>query len=358
MRAQPRRDQRPRRRRARELRCSRRATVARRATRSHARRRSGRPCPEARSRQSFAPTTVSTFRAERARDRARPDDVSRLSRGIRRSRARASIARRPREGRIPDRRARRRCPRSCSRARSERPGSSGTPSSLRSSEDFRVVRYDHPGHGRSPTPESHRSPSSRWPTGVVELLDALELERVSFCGLSLGGMVGMALALRAPERLDRLVLCCTAAHLGPVEGWYERARGRASRRDVSDRGARCSDAGSRERFRDESPVTVARFREMLEGTPAEGYAACCEAIARWDARSDVSAIRTPTLVIAGDDDVATPPAGRRVPRRDRSPAPSSRSSPSCAHLANVEQPTLFTRALLGHLRVPAGTEAT
>ena len=62
-----------------------------------------------------------------------------------------------------------------------------------------------------------------------------------------------------------------------------------------------------QRFREESPVTIARFREMLEGTPAEGYAACCEAIARWDARSDVSAIRAPTLVISGDDDVAAPP---------------------------------------------------
>ena len=180
-------------------------------------------------------------------------------------------------------------------------------------EDFRVVRYDHPGHGRSPIPDASLTVESL-ADGVVELIDALDLERVSFCGLSLGGMVGMALALRAPERVDRLVLCCTAAHLGPVEGWYERAevvraRGTSAIADA------VLGRWFTERFRDESPVTIARFREMLEGTPAEGYAACCEAIARWDARSDVSAIRAPTLVISGDDDVAAPPRGRRVSRR-------------------------------------------
>jgi len=87
---------------------------------------------------------------------------------------------------------------------------------------FRVLRYDHPGHGDSPVaPDLTVEDLAE---RVLELLDSLELERVSFCGLSLGGMVGMALALRSPERLDRLALCSTAAYLGPPEGWYERAR--------------------------------------------------------------------------------------------------------------------------------------
>jgi 3-oxoadipate enol-lactonase len=222
-------------------------------------------------------------------------------------------------------------------------------------EDFRVVRYDHPGHGRSPIPDASLTIESL-AEGVVELIDALDLERISFCGLSLGGMVGIALALRAPERVDRLVLCCTAAHLGPVEGWYERAevvraRGTSAIADA------VLGRWFTERFRDESPVTIARFREMLEGTPAEGYAACCGAIARWDARSDVSAIRAPTLVISGDDDVATPPQDGAF-LAGSIPGAELTVLPECAHLANVEQPALFTRALLGHLRVPAGTEAT
>ena len=222
-------------------------------------------------------------------------------------------------------------------------------------EDFRVVRYDHPGHGRSPIPDASLTVESL-ADGVVELIDALDLERVSFCGLSLGGMVGMALALRAPERVDRLVLCCTAAHLGPVEGWYERAEV-VRARGISAIADAVLGRWFTERFRDESPVTIARFREMLEGTPAEGYAACCEAIARWDARSDVSAIRAPTLVISGDDDVAAPPQDGAF-LAGSIPGAELTVLPECAHLANVEQPALFTRALLGHLRVPAGTEAT
>jgi len=221
-------------------------------------------------------------------------------------------------------------------------------------EDFRVVRYDHPGHGRSPIPDASLTVESL-ADGVVELIDALDLERVSFCGLSLGGMVGMALALRAPERVDRLVLCCTAAHLGPVEGWYERAEVVRARGTSAIAGAVLG-RWFTQRFRDESPVTIARFREMLEGTPAEGYAACCEAIARWDARSDVSAIRAPTLVISGEDDVATPPEDGAF-LAGSIPDAELTVLPECAHLANVEQPALFTRALLGHLRVPAGTEA-
>jgi 3-oxoadipate enol-lactonase len=222
-------------------------------------------------------------------------------------------------------------------------------------EDFRVIRFDHPGHGRSPIPDAPVTVGSL-ADDVVELLDTLELERVSFCGLSLGGMVGMALALRAPERLDRLVLTCTAAYLGPADGWSERARvvrGRGTAAIAEAVLARWFT----ERFRDENAATVARFREMLEAIPSEGYAACCEAISRWDARSEVSAIRAPTLVISGADDVATPVEDGAF-LADAIPGAELALLPECAHLANVEQPTLFARTLLHHLRAPAGTEAT
>ena len=221
--------------------------------------------------------------------------------------------------------------------------------------DFQVVRFDLPGHGRSPIPDCPITVQSI-ADAIVELLDALELDRVSFCGLSLGGMVGMALALQAPNRLDRLVLCCTAAFLGPVEGWHERAR------IVRAQGTHAIAEAVlgrwfTKRFRDGSPDAAERFRTMLEGIPAEGYAACCEAIAHWDARSDVSAIPTPTLVISGEDDVATPPAdGAFLAAAIR--GAELTVLPECGHLANVEQPDLFTQALLGHLRVPTGTEAT
>jgi len=222
-------------------------------------------------------------------------------------------------------------------------------------EDFRVVRFDHPGHGRSPVPAAPITVESL-ADDVVELLDTLELERVSFCGLSLGGMVGMALAFRAPERLDRLVLCCTAARLGPATGWHERAR-IVRARGTSAIAEAVLGRWFTERFRTDHPVAVARFREMLEGVSSEGYAACCEAIARWDGRSEVRAIRAPTLVISGADDVATPPSDGAF-LAESIPGADLTILSDCAHLANVEQAAVFSRALVGHLQVPAGTEAT
>jgi 3-oxoadipate enol-lactonase len=220
---------------------------------------------------------------------------------------------------------------------------------------FRVLRFDHPGHGASEPPAGPITVGTL-AHDLIELLDELELERVSFCGLSLGGMVGMALALEAPERVDRLVLSCTAAYLGPPEGWHERARivrehGTAAVAETVV--GRWFTAG----FHAERPTTVAYFREMLESTPSEGYAACCEAIARWDARDGVHAIRAPTLVIAGAADQAATPADAA------SLAQAIAGSeidvlPEAAHLANVEQPALFNRALLRHLGVrPSSEEA-
>ena len=150
--------------------------------------------------------------------------------------------------------------------------------------DFRVVRYDHPGHGRSPTPESPVTVESL-ADDVVDLLDALGLERVSFCGLSLGGMVGMALALRAPERLDRLVLCCTAAHLGPVEGWYRARASRARRRDVRDRRGGDRTLVHRAVPRREPGDGRALSRDA-RGNPGRGLRGVLRGDRRWDARSD------------------------------------------------------------------------
>jgi 3-oxoadipate enol-lactonase len=218
---------------------------------------------------------------------------------------------------------------------------------------FRVLRYDHPGHGRSEAPSGPTTVEAL-AAGVVELLDRLGLERVSFCGLSLGGMVGMALALEAPERVDRLALCCTAAYLGPPEGWHERARlvRAAGTAAIAER---VLERWFTQRYRDESPATVRRFRETLEATPPEGYATCCEAIASWDARTSIGAIRAPTLVIAGAQDVATPPEDGAF-LAESIPAAELIVLSDAAHLANVEQPEPFNQALLGHFVVPSSSE--
>ncbi|MET0560273.1 MAG: 3-oxoadipate enol-lactonase [Gaiellaceae bacterium] len=213
-------------------------------------------------------------------------------------------------------------------------------------EHLRILSYDHPGHGSSPLPEPPCTVESLT-QDLLALLDELEVERVSLCGVSLGGMVGMALALAAPERVERLVLSCTSAYLGPPEGWTDRAR------TVRAAGVEAiADSVISRWFTTalarEEPETVARFRAMLTATPREGYARCCEAVGAWDARERISAIAAPVLVIAGDEDPATPVAHAELI--------ASRVAESrlvvlarAGHLANVERADAFTAAVLEHL---------
>lgn len=213
-------------------------------------------------------------------------------------------------------------------------------------ERFRVLMYDHPGHGASALPEQPYTVEAL-ADGLLELLDALGLERVSLCGVSLGGMVGMALALEAPERVDRLVLSCTSAYLGPPEGWAERARIVRAEGMESIADTVVGRWFTPELAREE-PETVARFRAMLAATPPEGYARCCEAVGAWDARGRISAIAAPVLVVAGKDDAATPVESAEL-IASRIPGARLHVLERAAHLANVERAEAFTSAVLEHL---------
>ena len=211
---------------------------------------------------------------------------------------------------------------------------------------FRVLTYDHPGHGASRLPED--APTvERFAGGLLGLLDELGLERVSLCGVSLGGMVGMALAVDAPERVERLVLACTSAYLGPPDGWSERAkivRTRGMEAIVDTVVGRWFTPA----LEGEEPETVARFRAMLAATPPEGYARCCEAVGAWDARERISAIAVPVLVVAGADDPATPVEHAEL-IASRIPGGRLQVLDRAAHLANVERSDAFTSAVLEHL---------
>ena len=213
-------------------------------------------------------------------------------------------------------------------------------------ERFRVLTYDHPGHGASELPEQPCTVAAI-ANSLLGLLDELGLDRVSVCGLSLGGMVGMALAVEAPERIERLVLACTSAHLGPREPWDERARVvRAEGMDA------IADTVVGRWFTQEltleDPESVARFRAMLAATPPEGYARCCEAIGAWDARGRISAITAPVLVVAGAEDPATPVEHAEL-IASRIPGARLHVLERAAHLANVERAEAFTSAVLEHL---------
>jgi 3-oxoadipate enol-lactonase len=213
-------------------------------------------------------------------------------------------------------------------------------------EHWRVVRYDHRGHGRSPVPPGPYELADLG-ADALALLDRLGAERVHWCGLSLGGMVGMWLAINAPERIDRLVLCCTSAKLGPPSMWAERAATvRAHGVDaIADAGIGRWLTGG---FVAREPQTAAEVRAMLAATPAEGYAGCCAAIEHMDLLDRLGGIRAPTLVIAAAQDPATPPEhGERI----ASAVPGARLAviDNAAHLATVEQPAVMTDLIAGHL---------
>jgi 3-oxoadipate enol-lactonase len=207
---------------------------------------------------------------------------------------------------------------------------------------FRVLRYDQVGHGRSDVPPGPYT-IELLARELLALLDRLEIERASFCGLSLGGALGMWLGANAPDRLDRLVLAGTSAYFGPPERWIERAQ------IVRAHGMEPIAEATMERWFTPAFGGVAPFRERLVATPAEGYAACCDALRDWDFRNELGRISVPALVLAGADDPATPPAQAELIAAGI-PGAELVVVADAAHLLNVEQPQAFNTAVLEHLR--------
>ena len=211
---------------------------------------------------------------------------------------------------------------------------------------FRVVRYDHRGHTGSPVPSG---PYTLDDLGgdVLALLDTLGVDRVHLGGVSLGGMVAMWLASNAPERIDRMVLVCTSARLGPPEAWQiraatVRAQGIAAVAEAVLRRWLPAD------FAERHPDAVDNLRAMLLATPAEGYALCCGVVEHMDLEDALSTVVAPTLVIAGLEDVSTPPAhAQRIV--DRIPDARLALVAGAAHLANISRPELVGQLMHDHL---------
>ena len=207
----------------------------------------------------------------------------------------------------------------------------------------RMIRYDARGHGRSPVPEGRYSLADLG-RDALALLDRLGIASADVCGLSLGGMTAMWLAAHAPDRVRRLVLCCTSALLGPPEQWA----GRAATVRAHGTAAVADAVVARwltPRYAVAHPDTVAYLREMIAATPAAGYAAACHAIEDMDLRPDLPRITAKTLVIAGADDPSTPPAHAR---EIAAGIPGARLEilADAAHLATYEQPEAANRLIL------------
>lgn len=200
------------------------------------------------------------------------------------------------------------------------------------SDTFRSLRYNQ--RGRTSVEQLGRD--------LLGLLD--EFERVSICGLSLGGATAMWVAANAPERIDRLVLACTSARFGEPGPWLERAA------IVREQGLEpIADDIVGRWFTPAAPAeVVARFRQTLVDTPRDEYAACCEALAHWDIRDRLGEIQAPTLVIAAAEDPATPPGHAEV-LANGIPDAKLVVLPDAAHLANVEQAEAFSTLVAEHL---------
>jgi 3-oxoadipate enol-lactonase/4-carboxymuconolactone decarboxylase len=211
---------------------------------------------------------------------------------------------------------------------------------------FRVVRYEHRGHGGTPAPAG---PCSIDDLGadLLGVIDQVGAERVSIAGVSLGGMVAMWLAARHPERVERLVLACTAPQLLPARAWTERAATvRASGPSVllETLLGRWFTPG----FIAGRPDVAAVVADMLAQVSSDGYAGACDAIAAMDQWDDLARITAPTLVLAGASDPVCPP--EIALRMHQAIAGSSLVVlPGASHLANIEQAERFTAALVDHL---------
>lgn len=214
-------------------------------------------------------------------------------------------------------------------------------------QSFRLLRFDHRGHGQSPAPPGPYELADL-ADDVLELMDSLGIARASLCGLSLGGMVGMWLGAHAPERIERLVLLCTAAHMPPASAWRERAaavRAAGSTEPVADAVL----AGwLTPAFAAAQPQVRAELRAMLTASPADGYAWCCGAIERMDLRDDLKRITAPTLVISGADDPATP-VQRQAMIAAAVPQVRHEVVGPAAHLAAVERPEAVNHLIKEHL---------
>ncbi|MCX7896898.1 MAG: 3-oxoadipate enol-lactonase [Rhodocyclaceae bacterium] len=211
-----------------------------------------------------------------------------------------------------------------------------------------AIAYDLRGHGKSsapPGPYSFRMLAE----DAAALLDALGIEKASFVGISLGGMIGQAFALDFPERLEKLVLADTTAAY-PAEAralWAERIR------LVRAEGLASQVQPTLERwftpaFRAAHPQTVARIGRLIAATPLEGYIGCCEAIATLDFLPRLPAVRAPTLVLVGEQDAGTPPAMARQ-LAERIPAARLAVIPGAAHLSCIEQAERFSELLIDFL---------
>lgn len=212
-------------------------------------------------------------------------------------------------------------------------------------KDHFVICYDTRGHGLSSTPQGPYS-IDQLGQDVVNLLDHLKIQKADFCGISMGGLTGQWLAIYRPERFNHVVVCNTAAKIGQEQAWLDRAK------LVREQGLKpiAETAALRwftEPFIQSQATIVSSLSNDLAASSAEGYANCCEALAKADLRDQLSQIAVPVLIIAGQKDpVTTVMDGQYM--RDRI-ANAQLVEIDASHISNIEKPQDFNQALVRFL---------
>jgi 3-oxoadipate enol-lactonase len=222
--------------------------------------------------------------------------------------------------------------------------------------NYRVLVYDTRGHGQSAAPTGPYT-LEQLADDLHALLKHLKIEKPHYVGLSMGGMIGQTAALKYPGIFRTMTLCDTTSRY-PAEAapmWQERIRV-AESKGMEPLVQPTLERWFTEGFRKNHPEKVKPVAALIEKTPVPGYVGCCAAIPKINVTSRLKEIRTPTLVICGNDDPATPPAMARE-IQENIPGAKLALIPQAAHLANIEQPEAFNRALADFLSSPASGRA-
>lgn len=212
--------------------------------------------------------------------------------------------------------------------------------------DYRVLRYDTRGHGGS-SPCADACTLDELGGDVLRLLDALDVERAHFCGISMGGLTGLWLGVHAGQRLRSLVVANSAACIGSSAAW----NARAAQVEADGMDAVANGAAGRwftRTFIERAPGVVAALVEDLRHCPPAGYAACCRALAGADLRASIGAIAVPTLLVGGRHDPVTTVADLAF-MRERIPGAQG-SVLDASHLSNIEAQDAFSGELRAFLR--------
>ena len=212
---------------------------------------------------------------------------------------------------------------------------------------FRMVRYDLRGHGRSGAPDTDYT-LAQMGADALAVIDATAASApVHFVGLSLGGMVGMWLGVHHPQRLKRLVLANTTPHI-PLRDMFSQRMQTARTEGMAGIAAPTIDRWLGPTFKAAHPAQRDGLVAAMAAMSAQGYAGCCAVLREADQRGDMARIGLPTLVVAGVDDPATPPASAQQLAQLIAGARVV-SIANAAHLSNIENPVAFNDALLNHL---------